>query len=87
MNATPNTNNNPTVTVLGKVDAWNDGIPCYGIILIFVNRQKAEEWLKEKYGEDWKEWLNTKEDIENAENSGSFSGPEGYDIWEDEIRQ
>lgn len=87
MNATPNTNNNLTITVLGKVGAWNDGIPCYSSIMHFANRQKAEEWLQEEYGEDWKEWLNTPEEIEKAESSCSFSGPEGYDIWEADVRQ
>lgn len=87
MNATPNMKINLTVTVLGKVEAWNDGIPCYGTIRIFVNRQKAEEWLQEEYGEDWEEWLNTQEEIEKAESSCSFSGPEGYDIWEQEVQQ
>ena len=75
----------PTVVLLGKVNAWDDGIPCYGSIQVFSEREKAIDWLKEEYGDDWEEMLNTKEEMDKAMDSCSFCGPTGYDIWSTEV--
>jgi hypothetical protein len=74
----------PSVVLLGKVNAWDDGIPCYGSIQAFTNRDKAIDWLKQEYGENWEEMLNTKEEMDKAMNECTY-GPTGYDIWTEEV--
>ena len=78
------TANQPSVVLLGKVETWLDGIPCYGSIQAFTEREKAIDWLKEEYGDAWEEILNTKEETEKAMDSCTF-GPTGYDIWPIEV--
>ena len=74
------------VTVLGHIDAWTDGIPCYGSIKLFSDRQKAEAWLESEYGKDYKEEFVPDEEIEKDELDCTFNGPEGWQIWEAVIR-
>jgi hypothetical protein len=75
------------VFVLAHINSYDDGIPCYGTINLFTDRQKAIDWLMREYGDEYTsldDLLVTDEDINNAENNCT-SGPYGWQLWEDEI--
>ncbi len=75
------------VSVLAHINSYDDGIPCYGAINLFTDRQKAIDWLMKEYGDEYTsidDLLVTDEDIDNAENNCA-SGPYGWRLWEDEI--
>jgi len=75
------------VFVLAHINSYDDGIPCYGRINLFTDRQKAIDWLMKEYGDEYTsldDLLVTDEDINNAENNCT-SGPYGWQLWEDEI--
>jgi len=75
------------VFVLAHINSYDDGIPCYGAINLFTDRQKAIDWLMKEYGDEYTsldDLLVTDEDIDNAGNNCT-SGPYGWRLWEDEI--
>ena len=76
------------VIVLAHINTWEDGIPCYGTVVLFTDRQKAIDWLKKEYVDEFnrlEDILVSDEEIADAENSCTF-GPIGWTIWEDEIQ-
>lgn len=75
------------VFVLAHINSYDDGIPCYGAINLFTDRQKAIDWLTKEYVDEYTsldDLLVTDEDIDNAGNNCT-SGPFGWRLWEDEI--
>lgn len=75
------------IFVLAHINTWTDGIPCYGSVMMFGNRQKAIDWLAKEYVGEYdkiEELLVSDEDVEKAKSSCTF-GPIGWTIWEDNI--
>ena len=74
--------------VLAHINSYDDGIPCYGSVVLFTDRQKAVDWLKKEYADEsdsLEDILVSNEEIDEARNNCTF-GPIGWTIWEDEIQ-
>lgn len=69
-----------TIFILAHIDTWADGIPCYGSIELFTDRQKAMDRLTKEYDGT----LVSDKEVEEARSSCMF-GPIGWVIWEDDI--
>lgn len=69
-----------TIFVLAHIDTWLDGVPCYGSIELFTDRQKAIARLTKEYDGT----LVSDKEVEEARSSCAF-GPIGWAIWEDDI--
>ena len=75
------------VFVLAHICTYDDGVPCYGAIHHFSDRQKAIDWLLKEYADEnttIDDLLVSDEEIDEAMGSCT-SGPYGWQIWEDEI--
>ena len=69
------------VFVLAYINSYDDGIPCYGSIYHFSDRQKAIDWLTKEYADE----NTTIEDLIITAEDRARGEPTGWEIWEDEI--
>lgn len=69
------------VIVLAHINSYDDGIPCYGAIKLFGDREKAIDWLAEEYADE----DTNIDDLLITNEDRAMGEPTGWTIWEDEI--
>lgn len=69
------------IFVLAHINAYDDGIPCYGAINLFTSRQKALDWLAKEYEGEY----DNVEDLLISDEDRACGEPTGWTIWEEEV--